>query len=85
VTPLRDGGGDLKYKDEGKALLLNSHFVNVGQLDDGLLPVIVPLLDCSNNFNEVNFDENDVILIVLKKSSPGPDSIHPILLSNLSN
>jgi len=53
-----------------------------------LLPVIVPLLDWSNSLTEVNIEEIVVIstLKVLKtSSSPGPDGIHPILLSNLSN
>jgi len=31
VAPLRDGAGDLKYKDGDKDLLLNSPFVTVGQ------------------------------------------------------
>jgi len=88
VAPLQDGAGDLKYKDEDKALLLNYHFVTVGQLDNRLLPVIVPLLDCFNSLTEVNFEEYVVTskLKVLKtNSSPGPDGIYPILLSNLSN
>jgi len=43
VAPLRDAVGNLIYKDEEKAGLLNSHFVGVGQIDNVVLPAIAPL------------------------------------------
>jgi len=61
VAPLQEDVGNSIYKDDEYAVLLNSHFVGVGQIDNGLLPVIDPLAGFSDSLSDVNFDENVII------------------------
>ena len=41
IAPLKDALGNLINTDLAKATILNEHFVNVGTLDNGIVPPFV--------------------------------------------
>ncbi len=84
IAPLKNSQNDLIVDSKEKAELLNTHFVSVGTVDDGVLPNISFTSDAS--FDSISFTTSRVLKVIskLKKNSAaGPDGFAPIIFMSL--
>ena len=84
IAPLKNSQNDLIVDTKEKAELLNTHFVSVGTVDDGVLPNISYTSDAS--FDSISFTTSRVLKVIskLKKNSAaGPDGLAPIICMSL--
>ena len=86
VAPLKDENGNLVVSDADKAEILNKYFIEVGTIDNGILPPFCCDTPNSDNMLRiVYFDCASVIKCIGKlknKSSAGPDGSHQSFLSS---
>ena len=75
--------------DPEKANLLNSYFVSVGTIDNGVLPPLPVLVEeADSKLDLITYRTQQIRLILKKlknKISSGPDGLPPILFHNLAN
>ena len=86
IPNLQKSNGSLTEDDLGKAEELNNFFSSVFTADDA---DTIPSPDPKSSVNIIDFVlDNDQMSLALKAlkqgKSPGPDSIHPIILKNLA-
>ena len=84
IAPLYNDNQVLVVNDFEKSDILNNHFVNVGTVDNGILPAISKTY--ASNISTVYFDANNVKQIIGKlktNSSPGPDGYPLIIFKTL--
>ena len=90
IPPLVDSTGNLIYKDDEKASVLNQHYSSVFTKDNSILPDIHVPADLlpSTTLDEVEFSSADVIYQINKlktNAAPGFDGMPVILLKNLAS
>ena len=90
IGPLKSATGTLALGDHQKAELLNSYFVSVCTVDNGVLPPLPDLTTIPNNKQLENFTFNRTqIFKILKnlnqKTSSGPDGLLSIHFRQLAS
>ena len=87
IAPLIDKTGKLITDNNAKANLLNKHFVNVGTIDDGLLPFLDPVEH--EGLDSICFTESKVKYVTISRlktnAAAGPDGLPPIIFKKLKH
>jgi hypothetical protein len=86
IAPIHDSSGVVVTDDLAKAEVLNAHFINVGTVDDGVLPAHNRVVPIDTNISLIYFDACDIFNVIHSldlKCSPGPDGIPCILVKQL--
>ena len=86
IAPLIDVSGKLVTDNNKKSELLNNHFVNVGTIDDGILPALDMVQH--EGLDSIYFSENRVKEIISRlktNSAAGPDGLAPIIFKKLKH
>ena len=87
VGALKAADGSAVLSDSAKAELLNEYFVSVGTRDDGILPLVQPLVTDDVFLDSVDCSEGRIhreINHMKSNASAGPDGIPPILLKKIA-
>jgi len=86
IAPLIDNSGGLVVNDLAKANLLNSHFVNICKIDNGVIPIFGRVT--TKCISSVNFSTHDVCVAIddlSATSSPGPDGLPSVFFKSLAS
>ena len=86
IAPLKNSKDEVIVDNKEKAELLNTHFVSVGTVDDGVLPLIN--FATNDSLDSICFDLKKISKVISKikiNSSAGPDGFAPIFFKKLQN
>ena len=89
IAPILLSAGDFATSSVDIANCLNSHFANVGTIDNGMLPTLNTNTMVTNGTLDLVYFDCDTVYRLCKgqkdKTSSGPDGIPPLLYKILAS